>query len=441
MSEIDSLQRRAPADAFRPIHYMGNKSRFLGAIEAAVSKVAAPGTTACDLFSGTSVVARHLAMSRPVICSDIQAYSVVLARALTQPYVFSSREVGLISEAAQDWLLTTEEGVQDLLRLEERAMMEARTGPDALADIIEHGSFAVWGRGSVQLQAAKEAARNILNDRMATLTNYYGGVYFSYRQALALDALRFAIRALHGDDRDATARAALLGVASDLVSTVGNHFAQPIQPRSVTGKLKRNWVAPVLRCRSLEALPAFKTWIAKYAALPSARHECRAVQADFQSTLATLGPEIGVIYADPPYTRDHYSRFYHVLETIALDDDPGVTPAQGSSQPSRGLYRENRHQSPFSIRTQVLPAFQELYANAKRLDVPLVLSYSPMSEGTKARPQTRLVSIENLVSLASDYFADVSLITVQGSSHSRFNRAEVSAETTGSAEVLIVASN
>lgn len=441
MSEINYGQRRAPTDAFRPIHYMGNKSRFLGAIEAAVSEVAAPGTTACDLFSGTSVVARRLAMSRPVICSDIQAYSAILARALTQPHVFSSREVGSISEAAQDWMVTTAGGMQDLLRLEERAMLEAGAEPDALADIIEHGSFAVSGRGSAQLQAAKETARSVVNDRMATLTNYYGGVYFSYRQAVELDALLFAIRALGRDDRGATPRAALLGVASDLVSTVGNHFAQPIQPRTASGKLKRNWVAPVMRCRKLEALPAFKTWIAKYAALAPARHECRAVQADFQSTLATLGPEVGVIYADPPYTRDHYSRFYHVLETIALDDDPGVTPAQGSSQPSRGLYREDRHQSPFSIRTQVIPAFQELYANAKRLDVPLVLSYSPMSEGTKARPQTRLVSIENLVSLASDYFADVRLLTVQGSSHSRFNRAEVSAVVNGSAEVLIVASN
>lgn len=429
------------AAEFRPVHYMGNKSRFLHAIDAAVAEVAAPGTTACDLFAGTSVVARRLAMSRPVVCSDVQAYSAVLARALTQPRVFTSGEVGFIIDAAQDWLVATEGGIQDLLRLEERAMLHAHTNPDALADIIEHGSLAVSGRGSIELQAAKETAHAVLEDRTATLTRYYGGVYFSYRQAVALDALRCALRAVWGDERDATALAALLGVASDLVSTVGNHFAQPIQPRTAAGKLKRNWVAPVMRSRRVEALPAFDTWLARYAALPPAMHECRAVQADYQSVLATLGPEVGVIYADPPYTRDHYSRFYHVLETIAVDDDPGVTSAQGSSQPSRGLYRQSRHQSPFSIRTQVGPAFHELFASAKRLDVPMVLSYSPMSDGTKARPETRLVSIDSLMSLASEYFADVRLVTVESSSHSRFNRVEVSAEVRGSAEVLIVASN
>lgn len=441
MSEIALVQRPKPTSEFRPVHYIGNKSRYLDAIEAAVSEVAAPGTTACDLFAGTSVVARRLAMSRPVVCSDVQAYSAVLARALTQPRVFTSREVAFINEAANDWLVTTERGIQDLLRLEERAMMDAHTDPDALADIIEHGSLTVSGRGSMQLQAAKETANGVLNDRRATLTRYYGGVYFSYRQAVSLDALRYALRAVWGKDCDATALAALLGVASDLVSTVGSHFAQPIQPRSATGNLKRSWVAPVMRSRRLEALTAFDTWLTRYALLPPAMYECRAVQADYQSTLAMLGPEVGVIYADPPYTRDHYSRFYHVLETIALDDDPGVTSAKGSSQRSRGLYREDRHQSPFSIRTQVGPAFQELFANAKRLDVPLVLSYSPMSEGTKARPETRLVSIDSLMSLASDYFNDVRLQTVEASSHSRFNRVELNAEARGSAEVLIVATS
>jgi adenine-specific DNA methylase len=32
-----------------------------------------------------------------------------------------------------------------------------------------------------------------------------------------------------------------------------------------------------------------------------------------------------IVYADPPYTRYHYSRYYHVLETIALRDFPEVS--------------------------------------------------------------------------------------------------------------------
>ena len=41
---------------------------------------------------------------------------------------------------------------------------------------------------------------------------------------------------------------------------------------------------------------------------------------DFRQALQNLDDDVRVIYADPPYTRDHYSRFYHGLETLSLRD-------------------------------------------------------------------------------------------------------------------------
>jgi len=436
-----SLVDRASEEGLRPVHYMGNKSRFLDVIDAVVDEVARPGSTACDLFAGTAVVARRLAQRRPVICADIQAYSQVLARALTAPRKFSTREVEELLRVAREWLSDHQPALRDLLSLEYSALSNASTYPDPLADVIEFGSFAVVGHASSQLEAAKHRARNGLDPKMATLTWYYGGVYFSYRQALELDAFRNALKESRDAERDSTAVAALLGTASDVVSTIGNHFAQPVQPRRRDGSIKRMWMTSVTRRRRISVIDGFANWLDRYASLRPSTHQCTAIRADYRDTLSMLRGDTGVIYADPPYTRDHYSRFYHVLETIALDDDPGVTPGQGTSAPSRGLYREHRHQSPFSIRTQVRPAFQELFAHAKRLDVPIVLSYSPMSEGTRARPETRLVSIQELVELAGDYFADVRLVDVASSVHSRFNRVELNAVIDGNAEVLVVATN
>jgi adenine-specific DNA-methyltransferase len=416
---------------------MGNKSRFLDVIQAAVEDVAAPGARACDLFAGTGVVTRRLAQKRPVLSCDIQAYSVTLTEALTSPRRLTSTELARLQNAAQQWLSHAEPAVRELLEIEEHAIRDALVDPRPLAEVLETGSLAVTEATGHQLQAAKEAARTRINPELATLTWYYGGVYFSYRQALHLDALRHAIRQIWGADRDPTAVAAVLGVASDIVSTVGNHFAQPVQPRRSDGTLKRNWVASVTRSRRAEVTTCFDAWIAKYAALPRAPFRCEAVQADFRTTLSELD-EVGVIYADPPYTRDHYSRFYHVLETIAVDDLPGITLAPGSDEPGRGLYRETRHQSPFCIRSQARSAFQELFSHAKRLDAPLVLSYSPRSAGTTARPETRLVSVEGLVDLAGEYFSDVRIFPVDASRHSRFNRVELSAPRDGAAEVLIV---
>ncbi len=419
----------------RPIHYLGNKSQFLAAIEAVVDDVARPSAAACDLFAGTAVVTRRLARTRPVVSADVQAYSPILARALTRPRVFSAPQIAQILGLAREWLASVTSGMSGLLELEERALSDP--DPGHLAQLIEHGSLAV--NELAPFEDAKAAARTRLDRRRATLTWYYGGVYFSYRQALELDALRNALRVHGGDRRDDTAVAALLGVASDTVSTVGNHFAQPIQPWRADGAVKRNWVTAVIRSRRIQVFDRYPTWLSRYAVLPPTAHPCRAQQTDHQRTLTSLGREVGVVYADPPYTRDHYSRFYHVLETIAVDDDPGVTWNAG--KPGRGLYRLDRHQSPFSIKSQVRPAFRELFGRVKGLGIPLVLSYSPMSGGTRARPRTRLLSIDELTRMAREYFGDVRLLEIADAAHSRFNRVELNAAVDGTAEILLVAGN
>lgn len=425
----------------RPIHYMGNKSRFLNAIQAAVETVASPGTAACDLFAGTGVVTRRLAQKRRVISADIQAYSAILSTALTSPRTLPQAERLRLRERAQEWIADTQPAARELLAIEESALQEAATSPARLAELVERGSLALTNGASTQLEDAKDAARGSLDPQRATLTWYYGGVYFSYQQALELDALRYACRALWGQERDQTVVAALLGAASDTVSTVGNHFAQPVQPRRPDGSLKRTWVAAMARRRRLSATGTFETWLERYAWLPATPFTCTAIQSDFRDTLSALGPEVGAIYADPPYTRDHYSRFYHVLETIAADDDPGCTLAHGSAEPGRGLYRKTRHQSPFSIRSQAGGAFQELFSHAKRLDVPLVLSYSPMSAGTAARPQTRLMDVQAIIQLAGESFNNIRTLDVATSRHSRFNKTELNVAIEGAAEVLIVATN
>lgn len=421
----------------RPIHYMGNKSRFLDAIESAVDGVAGPGVAACDLFAGTAVVTRRLARTRPVLSADIQSYSGVLARALTAPTALSQLEVASFVNAAREWLDATRPLLWQLLGFEARALGAASTDPALLAALIDQGSLAVSDGHCGELAVAKGQARELVGPDTATITWHYGGVYFSYSQALEIDALLYACRLTGEGERNDTVVAAILGAASDCVSTVGSHFAQPVQVRRRDGTLKSSWIGSVVRRRDISVLAAFLKWLDRYGALRSTAHACAAIQSDFRDTLADLGSEVGVIYADPPYTRDHYSRFYHVLETIALDDDPGVSQGPGSVA-SRGLYRADRHQSPFCIRTQAVPAFQHLMAEAERLEIPLVLSYSPRSGGTKARPETRLLTIDQLVSMAKDYFKEVVVLDVAASSHSRFNRAEVSADVPGSAEVLIV---
>lgn len=423
----------------RPIHYLGNKSRYLRPIVSTVLGLAAPGTSVIDLFAGTGVVSRELAHARHVTSVDIQAYSATLAQALCSPRKYDARERKQIVERARNWLNALPSEVSALLEYETMVMDGASTEPNVFVLLTEEGSLTRTNASDPALASAKANALAPLTTAGAMITAYYGGVYFSYRQALEIDALMAAIGHSHAVPAEATAVAALLGVASDTVSTVGSHFAQPARLRARTGDPKVSSITKTIRARSTSVLGSYELWLRRYAALDPTEFRCSTVTSDFRAVLATMGKDVGAIYADPPYTRDHYSRFYHVLETIAVADDPGVTTAPASDHASRGLYRLRRHQSPFSIRSQAASAFDELFESAGQRGIPLVLSYSPQGSGTRARPETRLMTIDRITAAARARFSDVDVVPIDTSVHSRFNRADLHGETPNDAEVLIVA--
>jgi adenine-specific DNA-methyltransferase len=74
-----------------------------------------------------------------------------------------------------------------------------------------------------------------------------------------------------------------------------------------------------------------------------------------------------VIYADPPYSRAQYSRYYHLLETLVLYDYPEVT--------GKGRYRAGRFTTDFSQRSKVVDAMKAFIGAAARTKSPLYLSY------------------------------------------------------------------
>ncbi len=424
---------------FRPVHYLGNKSRFLAPITDAMLSADRAGSTVVDLFAGTGVVSRSLAQTHPVISGDIQKYSGTLTQALCNPTKYSEDDRLRIAEAARDWLGQVVPLAADLLAYEEEASSTSISDPYRFARLVEEGSLVQAAAHDPLLVAAKSASTMALRAAGATLTTHYGGVYFSYHQALQLDALMFAIGQGEGRESDPTLVSAVMGAASDCVATVGNHFAQPLRLRDKSGLPKTRAITQAIRTRSTSVLASFDGWLARYSALDPAPFPCAIEYGDFRDLLSRLPERVGAIYADPPYTRDHYSRFYHVLETIALGDLPGVSNAPGSNLPSRGLYRRDRHQSPFSIRTQVAGAFDSLFSLARKQSSSVVLSYSPQGGGTRMRPETRLMTIDQILRIAESHYRYVEVRSIAESVHSRFNQNHLNGLTPTDAEILIVA--
>jgi adenine-specific DNA methylase len=171
--------------------------------------------------------------------------------------------------------------------------------------------------------------------------------------------------------------------------------------------------------------------------MPRTNRPHRIIRNDYEVALENLKGEVSVIYADPPYTRDHYSRYYHVLETLCLRDNPIVstTLVNGEEQISRGIYRIDRYQSEFCIKSKAPKAFSKLFYMVKQLQVPLVLSYSPYERSSGARP--RLMTIEEIVDLARQYFKQVEVLKAGRIAHSKLTNSDKIVDTSYDAEVLI----
>lgn len=427
---------------FRPIHYLGSKLRLLEPILEAMGEVDGP---VCDLFAGSGTVSAALAARHDVISVDVQLYSTTLCTALLcPPPALAAVHRQAEADVCAPRFERIAQAFAPLIELEAGCLDAARAGEVApLADLIDHGSV-VGGGAEGAPRALAEAHREVAlrlgrldeaGRRACSVTRYFGGVYFSYAQALDLDAALDVAHGAPGRARQALL-APVLSTASDVVNTVGKHFAQPVQlRRKRDGAVKPHLLQQCLRDRGIDVLSAWRGWLGRYAEAASSTGRHRVMQADVARFLAGDIGDIGAFYADPPYTRDHYSRFYHVLETMCLRDEPAVSTntAHGRTHPSRGVYRAERHQSPFSTKSLAPAAFDALFAATARVGAPLILSYSPF-ESAEGRP--RMVGVDQLLSLAERHYGQVDVRSMEHG-HNRFNTSERNRAIRPDGEVLI----
>lgn len=104
---------------------------------------------------------------------------------------------------------------------------------------------------------------------------------------------------------------------------------------------------------------------------------CRELRAKTVCVEATVGDvfdvpnsSVDLVYLDPPYTKRQYASYYHILETVALGDEPEVKGVAGL-RPWKGLA------SDFCYKTRALKTLSRLVRSLKAQKV--LLSYS--SEG------------------------------------------------------------
>lgn len=397
----------------RTLWYMGVKARVLpGFLDRVLAAEVPRGGTVLDLMSGTGVVAAHCADRYRVFTNDAQEYSQVIARSLVE-HDPEDKDTFLRSVDARSDLfraykknLTALERIYAKPRRVEQSLLERfeKEGRDAswardyrafletpggyyCSDVPSNGHLLYAGAGKLLSEAS--IARYRANPRRwpaCLMTSYYANIYFGLRQALEIDSLRVAIDELesggpHLERKRVHYLSALLHAAS--VSTSGtSHFAQPrhltkdTELRAMARRRKtdvfslfeefsREILLTVRRTRYAEGNRCF---VGDYRELVEGSQErCRF----------RLPERLDLVYLDPPYTADHYSRFYHVLEVLARYDYP-VLEKDSSGRVVRGRYPEiqQRFRSGFCRSRSVEGEFRQVIRAAAGSGAKLVVSYA-----------------------------------------------------------------
>ncbi len=446
-----SLLPDAVREPWRPIHYLGSKLRVLEGIREAVDDVAAQGSPVCDLFAGSGTVSGAFAHERQVTAVDVQEYSRIICAAILRPAAIDGEAFLAVARNAKEASKATGLlwAARPMIELEARCSAEAASGTlDSLCELLEMGSLVTITADRIKslrpevAEAVTTTCRRLsetnLQDSVGSVAfRHFGGTYFSFGQAAEIDVLLNQVSRLPSALQD-VAKAAVLTTASQLVNTIGKQFAQPLRPREKGGSPKKTLYSLTSRDRTKNTFEIFKASLAKYQFLEASEFHHNAVRSDYREFLVNSSDRMGAVYADPPYTRDHYSRFYHVLETLALRDNPNISTNKqfGKVLPSRGVYRLDRHQSPFCIRSLAPSAFSMLFELLAAKRVPLVLSYSPFAAEKNAHP--RVMEVEAIGDLARKSFASVEVRVAGPISHSRLNKAELNKEIAKNAELLFL---
>lgn len=421
---------------------------MLDLIESTIDQIDPDGGV-CDLFAGSGSVSLKLASKRNIVSVDVQEYSRVICSALLNPSKSKNTVQDIINESINsEHTKTLEWALEPLIIYEELCINEALKGnSDSLCDLLENGSIITREKSKKKTglkglnKAINESLDRIkqrnLDGPESLVIRYFGGLYFSYKQSVHLDAILHQVFKLKSNERDLYL-APILSTASNIVNTVGKQFAQPIRPRKADGTIKSTLGNSVKKDRSIDVFAEYYALAKKYVDLPKSPFSHEILKMDYSDALDVLKSNIRVVYADPPYTRDHYSRYYHVLETICLRDNPRLSTMtlKGETMISRGVYREERHQSPFCIKSQAPAAIEVLFRKVRKIGSSLVLSYSPYDESKNSHP--RLLTMNQILGLAKKYFKSVEVISAGPFIHSKLTHTEKHLEASKNAEVLIV---
>lgn len=310
------------------MNYIGSKFSILEFIDETIEDFVKPENSnivLCDIFSGTATVGKYFKKKGyTIISNDIEYYSYITAKH------FIENNSDIIFKKLKNL------GIDDVFKYLNN--LEGKEG-------FIYKNYSMGGT------KGKEFERQ----------------YFSDNNALKIDSIRMCIEEWKDnkflDDNEYYYLIASLIESADKVANTASVYEAFLK------KLKKSAEKDLI----LEPVEILKT---------NENHENKVYNKDCNALIKEISGDI--LYMDPPYNTRKYDTNYHMLETIALYDNPEI---KGKT----GVRCETTKKSKYCIKKEASKVFEELIKNANFKYI--MLSYN--DEG--------IIPIEEIKKIMSKY--------------------------------------
>jgi len=378
---------------FEPIQilrYMGNKTKIRDFLIRKIANATQAGETIIDLVAGTHAIGYSLKGSYRIISNDIQKYSYVIGKALIENNTY-------LKVAPPDL-----EKIKVFYDKNLRALKKRRK------------NFKKSNQFNTDSSPKNHPInRYYKNDNRkfpyCLFSYYFAHKYFPLKNCMKIDSLKYAIDKLCEDDKDDFRKSVLLicllYTISYTVLTSG-HFAQY---RIDRGDEK---TADLRRIKNENALRIFLNKAKNIEIKPNGKSN-KAFALDYKELLLKKKYRkfiegASLVYLDPPYSGEDYSRYYHIAETLVNYDYPECR--------FKGCYRDNRFKSKFCKRSKTKEEFENVIKLVSKINenIKLLISY--------VESDSAILKVKEIKDICRKYFSTVPRIRKRKHTHSSLGK-------------------
>ena len=390
---------------FTVLNYQGSKNNLSGFIQKNIEPYIQDGKAILDIFSGSAAVCNMFRDNYQVYANDVETYASIIADSiLNQADIDSASE--LVNSLAIEYTTTIKKLAKPIIDFVKKEQLALEQGDYERLITLYKLYPTVWNNQYSDITKNELTVDSIKQTGDFYLfTTYYATNYYGITQALDIDCLIKIINLRFPQYKNALLSCLFYAMKETVFSKDG-HMAQPLS-------LEKNQSRLFIQ-RSKNVYELFVKKFKEYITVPLSKFsgKNRVFNLNFEDILEQkIFTNVGLVYADPPYTDMQYSRYYHLLNVAAKYEYPELTVTKNGY--TKGLYTEGRYQSKLSQRSSAKQSLENLINFCSHNNTNLAISYAYPQDREKQATDRYTVSIDELIELAQKHYtsARVNVVT------------------------------